>query len=98
VFADPYQHKEVAARGAGVAGLALAVEADAHAGVHAGWDGHLECALDVHPAVAVTVRARVGDDCAAAAAAWAGPLYLEEPLPLDDNSLAVAPTASGRPA
>src|SRR5262249_35297980 len=55
-------------------------------------------ALHGHAAVAVAAVAGVGDDGPATAAARAGALDGKEPLALNDDAVAVAAAAGGRPA
>src|SRR5262249_46909128 len=84
VRADADHAVQVARRRAGLAGLALAGDAQAHALVDAGRDLDLDLALLADRALAAALGARVAHDLAGAAAARAAGLDLEEAGRLHD--------------
>src|SRR5262249_36531190 len=93
VLADEHLNAEVAARGAGVAGLALAAELEPHPALDAGGDVHLHVGDLGVPSRATAVRAGVGHADPFAAARGAGGGDLGEPARLDDLALSAAVVA-----
>src|SRR5690606_1849156 len=98
VRAHPHLDVQVAGRGPGGAGLALARQPDAVAAVHARGHLHRQHLLVLHPAVAVAGLARVGDDLAAAAAMRARLLHGEDAALHAHLAAAVAGPAGLQPA
>src|SRR5262245_12115285 len=97
MLAHPNQAVQVAPRRAEVSGRAFAGVADAHAGIDALLNRHLDGPLQHNSSMTPASRARIGEDRPGAAAAPAGLLNAEEPLADGHHALAAALPALRRP-